>query len=119
MKEFERFLALFGSEVLGGVGFDCDCVLESLLLFVLESKEELAQVALEEFGGELKLLRCFGDEGFALLGLVEVDLVEMKVAFVRGLEIDFEDFEGVVLFESANAVAARAELKVMSGFGGF
>ena len=108
---------LFGSEVFGLRGFGIGGILESLFLFVFESKEEFSEVTLEEFGSELKFLGRFDDEGFALFGLVEVDLVEVEVVVVGGLEVDFEDFEGVVLFESADSVAARAKLEEVSGFG--
>ena len=83
---------LFRGEVLSLGGFGVGGVLESLLLFVFKGKEEFAEVALEEFGSELEFLGSFDDEGFALLGLVKVDLVEVEVAFVGGLEVDFEDF---------------------------
>ena len=108
---------LFGGEVFGLGGFDVGGVLEALFLFVFERKEEFSEVTLEEFGSELEFLGGFDDEGFALFGLVEVDLVEVEVVVVGGLEIDFEDFERVVLFESADSIAAGAEFEEVSGFG--
>ena len=110
-------MVLFGSKVFGLRGFGVGGVFESLLLFVFESEEEFAEVTLEEFGSELEFLRGFDDEGFALFGLVEVDLIKVKVGAVGGLEIDFEDFERVVLFESTDSAAGRAKLEEVSGFG--
>lgn len=87
---------------------------------LFKSEEEFAEVSLEECFFEESFFGSAFDELAAFAVAVEIEAVEVEESvFSLKAKSNFEDFEGVVLGQAADAIETVAEGELMAGGGLF